>query len=123
MRGRVYDNESPSEATVLNETLLALGQHCGHYLHIWRQNTGAMRAANGRLVRFGMPGMADLSGILQGGQRVEIECKTRMGRLTPQQAKWARMIVRRGGLYLRVCDPMEAVRQVEEHARVVGVVR
>ena len=83
-------------------------------MRLWRANTGAavvgdisriMAACRRagvpvRLVRFGVPGAADLSGILLGGQRFEIEVKSASGRQTPDQKAYQAMIERMGGLYV-----------------------
>ncbi|MFP4145893.1 MAG: VRR-NUC domain-containing protein [Phycisphaeraceae bacterium] len=73
-------------------------------VRLWRQNTGAApyRDAKGqkRLVRFGVPGQADLSGILPGGVRLEIEVKGPKGRQSHEQQAFQRMIERFGGVYV-----------------------
>lgn len=48
-------------------------------LRIWRMNTGKARF-NGQVVQFGVPGQADLTGILPDGRRLEIEVKSPTGR-------------------------------------------
>ena len=50
-------------------------------LRLWRQNCGAARIGN-RLIRFRIPGWADLTGILADGRRLEIEVKSHRGRQT-----------------------------------------
>lgn len=69
-------------------------------LRIWRANTGVAFDAKGRAVRFGVPGAADISGILRGGRRIEIEAKSPTGRQSPQQRVWQAMIEAHGGLYV-----------------------
>ena len=70
-------------------------------VRLWRQNTGAARGPGGVYIRFGVPGQADISGILAPhGQRIEIEAKTKTGRQRPEQKKWQAMIERFGGLYI-----------------------
>jgi hypothetical protein len=70
-------------------------------LRIWRANVLVARTGTGRVVRAGVKGQADISGIrLPTGQRVEIEVKSRTGRQTKQQRAWQRMIERFGGLYI-----------------------
>jgi hypothetical protein len=51
-------------------------------------------------VRFGVPGQADISGILVGGRRLEIEVKGPTGRMSDQQRKFRAMIECFGGLYI-----------------------
>ncbi len=65
----------------------------------WRQNTGAFRTKNG-FVHFGLVGQADISGVLRGGRRLEIECKSESGRLTDEQKEFQRKITELGGLHI-----------------------
>jgi len=67
----------------------------------------------GYTVRFGFKGMADLSGIVQGGRRLEIECKTKTGRLSKEQERFGAMIERFGGIYIVARSADDAVRQLE----------
>lgn len=69
-------------------------------IRVWRQNTGAMYDARGRFVRFGVPGAADLTGLLAGGRRVEIECKAPDGKLAEAQVHYRDGIIEMGGLYV-----------------------
>ena len=59
---------------------------------------GGPRSTGGRIVRFGLPGQADLTGILTGGLRLEIEVKGPEGRQTEEQRAFQRMIERFGGV-------------------------
>ena len=52
----------------------------------------------GRLVRSGPNGSSDISGILVGGRRLEIELKSSTGRVSPEQKAWIEMINSMGGL-------------------------
>jgi len=74
-------------------------------LRLWRQNTGvAVYAGRGpgdiRRVRFGVPGQADLTGILPGGVRLEIEVKGPHGRQSDDQRAYQQIIERFGGVYV-----------------------
>ena len=97
-------------------------------LRLWRQNTGAARDKTGRLIRFGVPGAADISGIWrreieehQGdgwdpawtpyGIRIEIECKSPTGTQTEAQRNWQRMIESMGGVYI-LARSLDDVREV-----------
>jgi len=68
---------------------------CLQYLKLrgvlaWRQNTGAvtgMHKGKRRFVRFGIPGMSDIAGVLPSGLALFIECKV-PGR-KPTAAQWA----------------------------------
>lgn len=90
------------EKTIQNAILRAYATR--PWLRIWRQNTGMAQysAVDGshRTVRFGLPGQADLSGILNDGRRLEIEVKTARGRQSEQQQNYQRMIERFGGVYI-----------------------
>lgn len=69
------------------------------WLRIWRSNAGAARFGR-QVVRFGLPGQADLSGILSGGRRLEIECKKPGGRQSREQRAFQRVIESFGGVYI-----------------------
>ena len=75
----------------------------------WRQNTGAVRIGN-RFVRFGQPGCADITGVLKGGRRLEIECKSERGTLSPEQEAFGKRINHYGGLWL-VARSLDDVRR------------
>ena len=76
---------------------------------LWRNNTGALKDANGRLVRYGLcPGSSDLIGFRtvvitpdMVGQRVAVfaavEVKDR-GRLTSEQQAFITMVQQAGGM-------------------------
>jgi len=68
-------------------------------LRLWRANVGAARIGN-RVVRFGIPGQADLTGILPDGRRLEVEVKSPTGRQTPSQRAFEAMIEKFNGVYV-----------------------
>lgn len=83
-------------------------------VRLWRANVLVARTKDGRVVRAGMPGQADLSGIRAGtGQRVEIEVKGPRGRQTEEQQRWQAMIERFNGLYI-------LARSVDDVRRALG---
>lgn len=94
------------ELAVQNDIRLALGRGP---VRLWRNNTGALKDANGRLVRYGLcQGSSDLIGYRtieitpdMVGQRLAvftaIEVKDR-GRATPQQLQFLDLVVAAGGL-------------------------
>lgn len=99
-----------TEKQIQNLILLTFG--CRHDMRLWRQNTGMARMGPRRMVRFGVPGQADLTGILPGGIRLEIEIKTNFGQQTTEQRNYQRMIERFGGVYVlarSVEDVWEAI--------------
>ena len=57
-----------TEAALLASILREFGSRPG--LRLWRQNTGAARTSTGALVRFGVPGQADISGIEAGKRAI-----------------------------------------------------
>ena len=68
-------------------------------MRLWRANVGVARIGR-RVVRFGLVGQADLTGILPGGRRLEIEVKLPGRYLTDDQKLFQRMIERCGGVYV-----------------------
>lgn len=66
---------------------------------LWRANTGVARM-RGFHVRFGKVGQGDITGIVEGGRRVEIECKLKKNAQRDEQVKFADMIRRMGGIYV-----------------------
>jgi hypothetical protein len=116
-----------SESGLQAQIILKVCQMFPDSLTIWRNNTGAIHDGT-RLVRFGIPGQADISGILKPlGCRIEIEVKRpdRKGRQSEAQKNFQTMITNHGGLYL-LCDGdieeqiIEPVRErLERDGRVV----
>jgi hypothetical protein len=88
-----------TESDLVSAILICLGTRPG--VKVWRANVLVARDRTGRVVRAGIPGQADISGILApNGRRLEIECKTATGRQTEDQKRWQRMIEAHGGLYV-----------------------
>ncbi len=86
------------------------------WLRIWRNNTGVAQAGP-RMIRFGLPGQADISGLmLPSGRRVEIEIKTATGRQSDDQKRFQAMIERFGGLYI-LARSVNDVHQALNEAR------
>ena len=83
------------------------------YVRLWRSNCGVGVTPDGeRVVSFGLPGQADLSGILHpDGRRLEIEVKSEHGTQSKRQQAFQRMIDRFGGVYIlaRSVDDVRAV--------------
>lgn len=91
------------EAEIQANILLGLARHFRETVTVWRNNTGAFHDGN-RLIKFGLPGQADISGIIKPyGCRLEIEVKRAGGRQSMNQKNFDRMIKSHGGLYL-LCD-------------------
>ena len=92
-------------------------------IRAWRMNTGAVVTeykGKQRFIRFGIPGMADITGILSlglehaHGLRLEIECKSVTGRQSETQKAFQTMIEIRGGIYLLVRSPGELQDELEK---------
>ena len=98
------------EKQIQNDILRAFGTL--PQLRIWRANVGVARI-DGRIVRFGVPGQADLTGILPDGRRLEIEVKSATGRQTPDQQAFGRMIERFNGVYILARCPDDIRRRLE----------
>lgn len=73
-------------------------------MRIARVNTGAAMLGEGkgrRLVRFGVPGTADICGLLSpSGRLLMIEVKAKTGRAGDAQKVMRRVITAFGGLYV-----------------------
>ena len=82
-------------------------------LRVWRSNTGAAWHGD-RIVRYGMPGSADISGIVRGGRRLEIEVKSQKGKLSKRQDEFGQMIKKMGGVYLVARSLDDVIRFVED---------
>lgn len=81
----------------------------------WQQPTGAAYRGD-ELIRYGLVGCADISGIIIGGKRIEIEVKTGKAVQSPQQKNFEAMIKMYGGFYF-VCHSVdEAVNCIKSVA-------
>lgn len=81
-------------------------------LVFWRSNSGVSRSG-GRFVRFGLPGQGDITGILPGGRRFELEVKTATGKLSPEQVEFGAKVNAAGGLWACVRSVDEACAVIE----------
>lgn len=111
---RAMDGKKPNEKQILNAILREFGTHRG--MRLWRQNTGVARFDR-RTVAFGIPGQADLTGILPGGIRLEIEAKGPNGRQTEDQRNFAHMIERFGGIYVLARSVQDVREAIGSHLR------
>lgn len=104
---------STKEKCIQNEILEALGVR--RDLRIWRSNTGVARPLSDpkAVVRYGVPGQGDISGILANGRRLEIEVKAPDGVQSEQQRDFQTMINKFGGLYVVARSAAEAVAAVD----------
>jgi hypothetical protein len=87
------------ETTLAYDVLSYLGRYPG--VTVWRNNTGALRDVNGRVVKFGCPGSADIFAVVEPhGRFFGIETKSPSGVQSPIQRNWSKAIERRGGVYI-----------------------
>ena len=99
-----------TEKSIQNAILRTFGTRPD--MRIWRMNTGAARYGQ-TTVHFGVPGQADLSGILPGGIRLEIEVKSGSWKQSDDQLAYQQMIQRFGGVYV-------LARSVDDVWRAIG---
>ena len=103
---------------VIQRLLLArlndlVDEHGNRLCRVRRANTGVAQLG-GRGVRFGEPGQADITGLLRGGRRLEVEVKVPGGRQSADQLAFQQEIESFGGLYILAFDvetPLQVVRQ------------
>lgn len=115
-----------AERDVQAEVMLEFGAL--PYLRIWRQNTGVAvyesKTGAKTFVKYGVPGGADLSGLLACGKRVELECKREGGgRHEPEQKRFGAMIARMGGMYALVSSVADARAALDSHLTVCDTCR
>lgn len=97
---------TPREKHIQNDILRTFGTRKD--MRIWRANVGASTFQGpygNQRVTFGVPGQADLSGIILDpttgkGTRLEIEVKSAVGRQRPEQVNYQKMIEQFGGIYI-----------------------
>ena len=102
------------EVEIMRAIQLALGAR--RDVRVWRSNTGVGRALTdpSSVVAFGLPGAADLSGIVSpSGRRLEVEVKSATGRLSPVQRAFGEMVQRFGGIYIVARSVEQAIAELE----------
>jgi hypothetical protein len=83
-------------------------------MRIWPAQTGLARYGR-RTVRHGISGQADLTGILAGGRRLEIEVKTPGDSQSPEQKAYQAIIENFGGLYVLARSPEDVDAALSEY--------
>ena len=68
-----------------------------------------------RMVRFGVPGMADILLLLPGGRFGAIEVKSSTGKATPAQSEFLNTVNKNGGLGLVAKDINDVVLAIQTH--------
>lgn len=82
--------------------------------YFYRSSTGAARGAGGRVMKFGVAGQADITGVA-AGKYVAIECKTETGRQSDVQRAFQQRVESAGGVYVLARtrdDAIDAVRSI-----------
>jgi hypothetical protein len=90
----------PPEKDVLSACLEFLAIH-PKVAWAERQNVGGMEK-DGRFIKFGFAGMADITGQMKDGRRLEIETKKRGKKPTPEQNAFLYLVNKNHGLALWV---------------------
>ena len=57
-------------------------------VRLFVRNVGVFRLDGGRVFRAGIKGQADVFGFTRDGRAIEIEIKTKRGKLSPEQIAW-----------------------------------
>ena len=76
----------------------------------YRRNTGAMNDGK-QMIRFGLPGMADIGGIIDS-RAVEIELKFGKGKQSEAQKNWEQAVRKAGGIYIIAYTVEEVLMKV-----------
>jgi hypothetical protein len=84
------------ESQVLPAVLEALRIH-PRVAWVDRMNVGG-HEIDGRYIRFGLPGMADITGQMKDGRRLEVEVKRPGGKPTLEQVAYLALINRHHGV-------------------------
>lgn len=108
--------KSNIHTVLVKQILIALGK-MPELTRVWQNDVGLARSMDGkRVVRFGLNGSADITGILKGGKRIELEVKTGNAVQSSQQKKFEGMIHHMGGFYKVVRSVEEATEFVKKNA-------
>ena len=91
-----------SEHKIQNEAIIEVSRVFMREVRLWRNNSGAAKIGDA-WVKFGIPGQGDVSGIMLGGYRIEIEFKRKGGKQSTDQRAFQQMIENFDGIYL-LCD-------------------
>lgn len=79
-----------------------------------RNNVGRFYTSSGFPIAVGVPGMADLTLLAQGGKTIFIEVKTPTGKLSEQQKRFKEAVERLGFEYIVMRSKEEAVNLCEQ---------
>jgi hypothetical protein len=112
--GSKAKNKYADHQALVNQILVGLNLlHVGRF---WPQQTGAAYR-NGRLIHYGFTGSADITGIMKGGYRVEIEVKTGRASQSNVQKNFEQNIKMWGGIYFVARSVEDALSKIKAYAR------
>ncbi|NBW07832.1 MAG: VRR-NUC domain-containing protein [Caulobacteraceae bacterium] len=112
-----------SASTDLTNRLMLAIQESVPGCRIWRQNTGVAYPIsmvdggrlkpNARPVKYGVPGVPDIIGVLPDGRWLGVEVKVGRDKQSEQQLNFQSMLEQRGGVYVVARDLDTAVAEVK----------
>lgn len=108
------DSRRAKHDLLVKKILVAL--HAARLGRFWPQETGAAYRDN-KLIHYGVLGGGDISGIVMGGRRVEIEVKTGKGFQRESQVAFEQMIRAHGGIYILARSVEDALQQLQDAIR------
>ena len=86
------------------------------WCRLWPNPTGVARSMDGeRTVSYGLPGSADLTGILNDGRRLEIEVKSPTGKLQDNQADFGAMVGAFNGVYIVASSVSQVYKELARY--------
>ena len=113
-------NPTPLSANGITAALLIRIPEQFPNVRVWRSNVLVARAGD-RIVRAGLTGQADISGIGgPRGVRLEIEVKAGKDRISPAQENFCAMIRRHGGIYILARDIEQALVELKTQMEARG---
>ena len=114
---RFYSHMAQASERDIQAAILEYLERCSKVAFAYRQNTGQTKYdgedGKTRWVRYGWVGCSDILGMLTNGRFLAIECKSRTGRLSPEQAAFLDAVNAGGGLGIvarSVDDVITAIR-------------
>lgn len=104
-------NKDKSYAHDLLVKQIVLAVSATKLARVWEQPTGAAYRS-GKLIHYGLVGCADISGVLIGGRRIEIEVKTGAAVQSPGQIAFQKMILEFGAIYILARDIESTIQSI-----------
>lgn len=84
-------------------------------VRVWKTVCGVFRDfSSNRTIKVGLPGAADITGILSNGKRLEIEVKTGSAKQNDKQKLYQAMIEKFGGVYILARDVESTLTRIKE---------